>query len=200
MQHTDGRTARTAARRLAVPTTLAALAVWAAAPATAHPGPARGAPAPGTVLDVPPERVTLTFAHPMSSEYAQLSVSTRRGGTLATSSPRVTGRKVTVTLTDEAPAGRYRVGYRVLSQDGRPLAGSYVFSVRAPRPGPSATTPGGPVAVAVEASVRVEAGSGGPEPARHIALAAGGAALVAVAAATVRVVLLRRSGRPDGHP
>ncbi|MER5495480.1 copper resistance CopC family protein [Streptomyces sp. NPDC002490] len=185
-------------RCLAASTALVALTVNAP-PAAAQPVLDSGAPGGGEVLGTPPDRVTLTFTTPLSREYAQLAVSTRQGGTLATSTPHVHGRRVTASLVGEAPAGRYRVGYRVLTADGRPVSGSYAFTVRAARPGPGATTPGGPATRAVRASVRVEARSGGPGPAHHVSLAAVGAGLVAGAAMVARAVRRRRP-RPSGPP
>ncbi|MFE9661032.1 copper resistance protein CopC [Streptomyces sp. NPDC005955] len=198
MQVTDRRSVRVAVRCLVAAVPLAAV-TGTSSPAFAHPGFVHGTPGSGAVLATPPDRVTLTFSGPMSQDYAQLAVSTRHGGSLATSMPQVSGERATVELEGFAPAGHYRVGYRVLSAQGHPVSGSYTFTVRSARPGPGATQPGGPAAVARTA--RHHALGEGASPARSVPLLAGvGAALVTVTAVGARVALRRRPDTPGEGP
>ena len=49
----------------------------------------------------------------------------------ATSPPRAVGQSVLIVLPDDLPQGTQIVSYRVVSQDGHPVAGSMVFSIGA---------------------------------------------------------------------
>ncbi|MFE2044145.1 copper resistance protein CopC [Streptomyces sp. NPDC059477] len=159
MPITDRRAVRTAARVLAVrvlavrvlavpAATLAALAT-AAPPAMAHTElVTRTPPADATLTALPPD-ITLTFSDTMTERYAQLAVTGADGTPVGEGEPRVTGKTVRLDLPGGggAPAGRYTVGYRVVSADGHPVAGSYAFEVReagkpdAPEPPPLTPTP-----------------------------------------------------------
>jgi MYXO-CTERM domain-containing protein len=138
MHVTDRRAVRTAARSLVLPVALAALAV-AAPQAAAHTELDTSSPGANATLAGLPPRITLTFSDAMTQNYAKVAVTSPDGESTATGEPEVSGRKVALALDPASPAGRYTVGYRVVSADGHPVSGSYTFTVK-------------------------EAGSGGPSP------------------------------------
>ncbi|MFJ2784772.1 MULTISPECIES: copper resistance protein CopC [unclassified Streptomyces] len=126
------RAARTAARALTVPLALGTVAL-AAPLAAAHTGLENSSPERNTSLGAPPDQVVLTFTDPMAQKYAQVAVTAADGTTAALGAPRVSGREVSLALRPDALAGRYTVGYRVVSADGHPVSGSYTFTVEASR-------------------------------------------------------------------
>ncbi|MEV6381999.1 copper resistance CopC family protein [Streptomyces sp. NPDC051773] len=127
---TDRRAVRTAARLLVVPMAVTALAV-AAPPAAAHTELDSASPAAGATLAGLPPRLSLTFSDPMAQKYAKVAVTGPDGASVAVGGPRADGGTVTLALDAGAPSGRYTVGYRVVSEDGHPVSGSYSFTVRA---------------------------------------------------------------------
>ncbi|MEU9191224.1 copper resistance CopC family protein [Streptomyces sp. NPDC048484] len=138
MNVTDRRAVRTAARTLVVPAALAALAS-SAPTAAAHTELDTSSPGANTALAGLPPRITLTFSDTMTEKYAKVAVTAPGGETAATGGAQVAGKTVTLALDTASPAGRYTVGYRVVSADGHPVSGSYTFTVKeTDSPGPSA--------------------------------------------------------------
>ncbi|MFJ6987198.1 MULTISPECIES: copper resistance protein CopC [unclassified Streptomyces] len=193
------RAARSAARGLLLPA--AALTLPATAPpAAAHTGLDARSPASGATLAGPPPSVTLTFTDAMTQRYARVAVTGPDGTSAATGDPAVRGRTVTLPLDPAAPAGRYTVGYRVVSADGHPVAGSYTFTVTAApdhRPTPSATAPH-PAAPATRPAAPSPGASTAPSAAprsdRPTTLLVGGALLLAVAAVAAFAARRKRAG------
>ncbi|MEW2399303.1 copper resistance CopC family protein [Streptomyces sp. NPDC046862] len=130
MHVTDRRAVRTAARVLVLPTALAALAV-PAPPAAAHTGLDTSSPGANATLAGLPPRVTLTFSDSMTERYAKVAVTGPDGTSAAAGEPQVSGKTVTLALAPARSAGRYTVGYRVVSADGHPVSGAYSFTVKA---------------------------------------------------------------------
>lgn len=128
MLATDRRAARRTARVLVVPAALAALAV-AAPQAAAHTDLEASSPAKGATLAGLPPQLTLTFSDPMTQKYAKVAVTGPAGTSVADGEPQADGKAVTLALTSGSTAGRYTVGYRVVSKDGHPVSGSYTFTV-----------------------------------------------------------------------
>ncbi|KAK1177075.1 copper resistance protein CopC [Streptomyces sp. NBS 14/10] len=111
----------------------------AAGQAAAHTGLDTSSPGANATLAGLPPRITLTFTDAMAEKYAKVAVTASDGTSAAAGRPRVDGRTVTLPLKAGAPAGRYTVGYRVVSADGHPVSGSYPFTVKvADNPSPSA--------------------------------------------------------------
>lgn len=151
-------TARAALVPLVVVMT-AALAVLTpltvAAPAGAHNPPPVPSPAEGAELESPPTDVALTFTQQVLDVGTVVEV-TGPDGDATHGSPKVDGMVVTQPLADELPAGDYTVAWRVTSEDGHPVDGTWTFTVAAastpeapastptqvptPAPAPSATT------------------------------------------------------------
>lgn len=113
-----------------------------AAPASAHDELSASTPADGETLASPPARVVLTFAEPPVELGAQLVV-TGPDGPVTSGAPRLAGDDVVVDLQPSAPAGRYSVEWRVTSDDGHPVSGSFGFTARAAAASASAPAPTG---------------------------------------------------------
>ncbi|QOV33418.1 copper resistance protein CopC [Streptomyces ferrugineus] len=190
----DRRAAHTAARVLVVPAALTALAV-AVPQAAAHTGLESSSPGANAALAGLPPRLTLAFSDPMTQKYAKVAVTGPDGASVADGAPQADGETVTLALTSGSAAGRYTVGYRVVSQDGHPVSGSYTFTVKATATSPAApakeaaASPEAPALKAQEADDK-SSGSGTP------VLAAAGA--LAVAGVIGGVLVRRRRQARDG--
>ncbi|WP_328690008.1 copper resistance protein CopC [Streptomyces phaeochromogenes] len=198
MYVTDRCAVRTAARALVVPAALAALAV-AAPQAAAHTELDISSPGANAQLAGLPPRVTLTFSDAMTQKYAKVAVTAPDGTSAASGEPQVSGKTVTLALEPTSGAGRYTVGYRVVSADGHPVSGSYTFTVAeadsSPNPTPRAeesTGAAAPRAAQESAPDKAdEESSGATVP---VLVGAGALAVGAVGAYAVR---RRRAGH--GH-
>ncbi|MFL9684659.1 copper resistance protein CopC [Streptomyces sp. KL110A] len=216
MRIRHSRAARTAVRSLLLPLALGGLLAVSAPPAAAHTELNGSDPANDAVLDAVPRTVTLTFSDPMSQAYAQLAVTGPDGAALGDGAPAVAGREVTLSLKEARTAGRYTVGYRVVSADGHPVSGISAFTVRpAPTAPSAAATPSGttPPATAPSGpagSPRPTATSASPSPTASLsrtAVASGERAVTSLKAigigfgiglvgmATAMVVTVRRRRR-----
>lgn len=191
------RAARVAARGIAVPAAALAVLAVAAPQAAAHTELDLGSPgAKATLAGLPPQ-VTLTFSDEMTQKYAKVAVTGPDGESTASGEPEVQGKTVTLPLEAGSPAGRYTVGYRVVSADGHPVSGSYTFTVKAagsPSPSPradrSADAPQSTAARAAQADAAGEESSGTDTS----ALVGGGAPALTVAAVGAYVARRRRAG------
>lgn len=125
-------------RRLA--SALLALGLLVAVPTTAlaHDVLERTDPAEGTSITHLPKVVTLTFSEAPLPIGSQVVV-TGPSGPVGDGAPTVNGRDVTQTLSPTAPAGDYTVSYRVTSDDGHPVAGSFSFHAAIGLDGSTAT-------------------------------------------------------------
>ena len=169
-------------RRAVVVVLLAAAAmVGAAGPAFAHSQLLASDPPDGAGLDSGPARVALTFNEDMPPGFDVVSVIGPDGTAWQDGQVTTSGPVVSVAVAPLGPAGRYQVGYRVVSGDGHPVEGSTSFTLTKAGPG----TP--PAQPAPAAGAGDPAGGGSPVwP--WIAAAA-----VAVTAATVLALRLGRS-------
>ncbi|MET9340511.1 copper resistance protein CopC [Nonomuraea sp. NPDC003804] len=109
------------------------LVVLGATPALAHDrlkssSPARNA----TVASV--EEIELEFTS--SVRLPAIVLHDGDGSAVTLRKPKVDGKIVTVAVPEPLPAGRYVIGWRVVSTDGHPIEGEIPFSVKG---GPSAT-------------------------------------------------------------
>ncbi|MEU0720507.1 copper resistance CopC family protein [Streptomyces lavendulocolor] len=196
MYVTDRRAVRTAARALVVPAALAALAV-AAPRAAAHTELDISSPGANAELAGLPPRVTLTFSDPMTQKYAKVAVTTSDGKSAADGEPQVSGKQVTLALDPASPAGRYTVGYRVVSADGHPVSGSYTFTVAATNPSPSPRAEQSTGAAAPRAAQKPTPDNPDEESSGATVPVLAGAGALAVAAVGTYAVRRRRAGH--GH-
>jgi methionine-rich copper-binding protein CopC len=108
-----------------------ALSLAPALPATAHTDLVSTNPADGQTVDNPPEQLRLRFAEDMLDGGARVVARDDEGVDVAVGSPRVDGSVLTASWPSSADAGRYTVAWRAVSDDGHPLEGQFVFTIRA---------------------------------------------------------------------
>ena len=127
-----------------------------AAPAYAHDALRSTNPADGSTVAQPPTQVVLTFEEPPVELGAQVVV-TGPAGPVSSGAPRLAGDDVVADLQPQAPAGRYTVEWRVTSDDGHPVSGTFAFTAQAAAGGTPSAAPVSPVATPAPAA-------GGREP------------------------------------
>ncbi|HEY9312947.1 copper resistance CopC family protein [Williamsia sp.] len=129
--------------------------------ALAHSSLVSSTPAVDAALDKQPTSIELVFNQDISEQFAQVALTDSAGEQLQLSEVAVSGPTVTTPIVSSVPAGRYTIGYRVVSADGHPITGEVAFSVlstgltSAPVPtgAPAAVNPAGPGEGAVGPSV-----------------------------------------------
>lgn len=104
-----------------------------AAPASAHATLVSSTPAEGEVLPAAPGEVVFTFDEPVQLVPEGLLAFDARGDKVAVDAS-ASGTEVTGDLPDDLDDGTYVVTWRVVSEDGHPIAGSLTFHVGAPSP------------------------------------------------------------------
>lgn len=171
---------------------LAALAP--AAPAWAHNQLIDADPAPDAVLTTAPFEVELTFAEPLDPTYTVIVVTDADAEAVPTTDPEVDGTRGTVTFTAPPGSGVYTVTFRVVSDDGHPVQGSYEFTVA----GEAGRPPEGGTA-ADDAVIPDVEGEAAPAPAPGagagaVATVVGGLVLLATATAGMLWWRRRRAG------
>jgi methionine-rich copper-binding protein CopC len=125
-------------RRLA--SVLLALGLVVAVPTTAlaHDVLERTNPADGTTVSTMPASVVLTFSENPLDIGAQVLV-VGPSGPVSSGVPTISGRDVTQAVAADAPGGDYTVTYRVTSDDGHPVSGTFSFHATVGRDGSTAT-------------------------------------------------------------
>ena len=124
----------------------ALLTLGVASPALAHTRLVSSDPQPGTTVDHPVAGIMLSFTDPLLDGYATITVTGPDGQASAAGPAQISGRSVTQPVGALA-SGNYRVGWRVVSTDGHPVEGTFMFAVALPvtgAPAPSGTAPSGP--------------------------------------------------------
>jgi methionine-rich copper-binding protein CopC len=117
------------------------LTVLTAAPALAHDELLRSDPVDGAALSAVPTQVTLTFAEPPETLGLAVLV-TGPSGDATDGPPVLNGSVVTQAVRPGSPGGSYTVAWRVTSDDGHPVSGTFGFTAQGPSPSPSASGPG----------------------------------------------------------
>ena len=131
---------RMALRAAAAALVAAAAGLFAAAfPASAHAMLETASPEPGARLTESPPYVELVFNEPVDARAAVLRVLDSDSKTVAQGAPAPSagGRGVRAALP-ELGEGHYTVSYRIISADGHPVSGAFVFSVGEPPARPAA--------------------------------------------------------------
>ena len=189
---------RRARARLLLPALLAGLLALAITPtASAHDALVGSDPAAGATLPTMPARVTLTFAETPQNGLATLTVVAADGRHVEQGTAAVDDGRVSIGVDPAAAAGRYEIGYRVVSEDGHPVSGAIPFTTTASA-APASAAPAAPAAptaptapTALSTPPRPSPGTPTPSPAAASSPAApadsGGVPgwLVAVVAAVV---------------
>lgn len=103
-------------------------------------------PADGAKLDVGPSKITLRFDLPVQEGFNTVTLIGPDGDHYENAAATVDGSNVSVTAGPLGPAGLYRVGYRIVSDDGHPVSGSISFTLTkagtgSGHPGPSGSAP-----------------------------------------------------------
>ena len=132
----------------------------AAAPAFAHSQLEGSDPADGASLDTGPPRITLTFNEDMPAGFDVVTVLGPDGQVWQNGEVTTSGPTVSVPVAPLGPAGRYQVGYRVVSADGHPVQGRTSFTLTKAGSG---TAPAQPAPTAgPDAAAPAEGGGGTP--------------------------------------
>ncbi|MDQ7903359.1 copper resistance protein CopC [Phytohabitans sp. ZYX-F-186] len=104
-----------------------------AAPASAHAALVSTTPEQGSVIGSSPTRVTLTFNEPVGVIPGKTQVIAPDGKRISTGDPVASGGTLSLDVrVADHPLGTYLVSYRIISADGHPLSGGFMFSVGAP--------------------------------------------------------------------
>jgi len=153
-----------AARVVAVTLLCAVTLLFGAAPAFAHTRLQSSDPADGTSLGAGPQRVSLTFNEPMQTGFATLTVIGPDGRPYQSGEVAANGGTVSIGVAPLGPAGRYEIGYRVVSEDGHPVTGSVAFTLTAPGPAAASTAAAPSSALAAPVSGTPAPTSAAPAP------------------------------------
>ena len=130
-------------------TVLAGLALLiGAGTALAHARLEGSDPANGASLDSAPQRVSLTFSDQMTADFNTLTVIGPDNAHYETGPITAEGTTVSIGVGPLGPAGRYEIGYRVVSEDGHPVTGSVAFNVTTAGPGAAPAAPAAPASAA----------------------------------------------------
>ena len=127
-------------RILAVAWMVTIIAITGAAPASAHTVLTATDPAADATLSAGPNRVSATFNEDLQTTFAAMTVVGPDGNLWSTGETDVRGPVASVGVRPLGPSGRYTVNYRVTSDDGHVVSGSWAFTVTVPStgvPGPS---------------------------------------------------------------
>lgn len=120
---------------------LLAFLLWLALPAVAfaHAALISAEPADNAILTESPARFALTFNEPVSP--LKLTLVRPDGTPVWLSDFHVDGGTVSIEVPGRLGQGTHVLGWRVVSADGHPVAGSLLFSVGAPSAAPAASEP-----------------------------------------------------------
>ena len=116
------------------------IAITGAAPASAHTVLTATDPAADATLSAGPTRVSATFNEDLQTTFAAMTVVGPDGNLWSSGETEVRGPVASVGVRPLGPSGRYTVNYRVTSDDGHVVSGSWAFTVTVPStgvPGPS---------------------------------------------------------------
>ena len=114
--------------------------------ASAHAELVSSTPAADEILTMAPDQVTLTFGEKLlvisGKATNTVEVTNSQGEVLSSDTASVSGSEITTTLDSQRMVDdKYTVTYRVVSADGHPVKGSYLFSIaQAATSAPATTT------------------------------------------------------------
>ncbi len=102
--------------------------VGAAVPAAAHADLVSTDPVDGAALQSAPESITLSFNSKILADITELAV-TNSAGELVTGIVAESAQTTATALWPvDLPGDTYKVAYRIVSEDGHPITGSFSFS------------------------------------------------------------------------
>lgn len=156
--------------------TLSPVIAYGAGRALLHATLLRSVPAANSVLKKPPEWVRLVFSEAVVPELSQISLVRQSAEKTAIDSwqlPVVNDQHDVRTLVGrvgEIPSGRYMVVWRVLSDDGHPVSGSFSFILESGNPALDAPMASSTVPVSLDSGVRGTPSALSPTPASSDAM------------------------------
>jgi hypothetical protein len=120
-------------------------------------------PANGSKVGAGPARIVLRFDLPVQEGFNTVTLIGPDGGHYEDGVAQVDGSNVSVTAGPLGPAGLYRVGYRIVSDDGHPVSGSISFTLTkagtgSGHPGAGGSSP----ATGADPGAAADSGSGMP--------------------------------------
>ncbi|MEI6697727.1 MAG: copper resistance CopC family protein [Mycobacteriaceae bacterium] len=127
-------------RMLAVTLLIVGISVTGTGQALAHTVVTASDPPANTTLSAGPGRVSATFNEEPQTNFAAMTVVGPDGNLWSSGDPEVRGEVVGVAMRPLGPSGTYTVNYRVTSDDGHVVSGSWAFTVTVPStgsPGPA---------------------------------------------------------------
>jgi methionine-rich copper-binding protein CopC len=102
--------------------------------ADAHAQVTSSVPAKNQIIKVLPSLVWLEFDGDLLSfgdkQIHKITVTSSKRARVDIGGPIVGGARISTKLKAGLPAGKYLVSYRVVSEDGHPVEGSYTFSYK----------------------------------------------------------------------
>ncbi|MXY45294.1 MAG: c-type cytochrome [Dehalococcoidia bacterium] len=120
----------------AIALVIAVLVLSQPATASAHANLADADPAPNSVLDTSPSRITIWFTEPLEPSFSAIEVLDSEGSRVDNDDSAVDPSDPTVmhvSLSDDLPNGTYTVAWRSLSTvDGHTIRGTFFYSVGEP--------------------------------------------------------------------
>jgi len=124
------RSSVSAARRVAlVAVVVVVVLLGSTGIASAHASLVATDPGDGQSVPEPPTRVTATFTEPVTADVGGLTVRDRDGDVVDLGDSTAEGTTLSVSLPSDLADGTYIATYRVLSADGHPVNGSWVFGI-----------------------------------------------------------------------
>lgn len=155
---------RATARGAALVLVCAVLALLGAGQASAHTRLLSSDPADGTSLGTGPSTVSLVFNENMQAEFSTVTVVGPDRTEYQSGAVTADQGTLRIGVAPLGAAGRYEIGYRVISEDGHPVTGSVAFTLTADGPAaaaPAPTSAPGAVAPAAAAEPAAPAEDGG---------------------------------------
>jgi methionine-rich copper-binding protein CopC len=129
-------------RMLATTLLIAGISVAGTGQALAHTVLTASDPPADATLSAGPSRVSATFNEEPQTNFAAMTVVGPDGNLWSSGDSEVHGEVVSVAMRPLGPSGTYTVNYRVTSDDGHVVSGSWAFTVTVPStgsPGPAVT-------------------------------------------------------------
>lgn len=129
-------------RMLATTLLIAGITVAGTGQARAHTVLTASDPPANATLSAGPSRVSATFNEEPQTNFAAMTVVGPDGNLWSSGDSEVHGEVVSVAMRPLGPSGTYTVNYRVTSDDGHVVSGSWAFTVTVPNtgsPGPAVT-------------------------------------------------------------
>jgi copper resistance protein C len=113
----------------------ALVGIVGAPPAAAHTALEGSSPADGARLSAPPDQVELDFSEPVRTQVRRVVVRGPDGRRFELGPSQVASDTVVQPLRPLGAAGEYQIIYRVVADDGHPLAGVVRFTMTRPGSG-----------------------------------------------------------------